>query len=187
MKKLDFYPTSDIDELAWPEENYDLSIDSPALLFFTDFQKNKPLVIDSTTPVLKVKELMQKEHVRLKLVTDDKKHFTGVISSDDLIERKIVQKVSEGIERHEIIVSELMIPKKNLKALDWLDISKTTTSISDVITALQNNGERHCLVLDRENHKIRGIFSASDISRMLRLDIDIQEKTSFSKVFTATL
>jgi CBS domain containing-hemolysin-like protein len=185
MKKLDFYPTTNIDELAWPEENYDLTIDSSALLFFTDFQNNKPLVVESSSPVLKVKELMQKEHVRLKFVVDEKEHFIGVVSSDDIIERKIVQKVSEGLERAEIVVADLMTPKKNLKALDWQDISKAT--ISDVITALQNNGERHCLVLDRENHKIRGIFSASDISRRLRLNIDIQEKTSFSKVFTATL
>ncbi|MBJ7539599.1 CBS domain-containing protein [Marinomonas transparens] len=185
MKKLNLYPTSEIDELAWPEETQDLSTDSPAILFFTDFQKNKPLVIESTSSVLKVKELMQKEHVRLKLVIDNKNQFAGVISSDDLIERKIVQKVSEGLEREEIDVSELMTPKKGLKALDWSDISKAT--ISDVITALENSGERHCLVIDREKHKIRGIFSASDISRMLRLNIDIQEKTSFSKVFTATL
>tara|TARA_R110001606_G_scaffold95701_1_gene211740 strand:- start:139 stop:696 length:558 start_codon:yes stop_codon:yes gene_type:complete len=185
MKILDFHPTTEIDELAWPEENYDLTIDSPALLFFTDFQNNKPLVVESTSSVLNVKELMQKEHVRLKFVIDDKKHFIGVVSSDDIIERKIVQKVSEGLERAEIVVAELMTPKKDLKALDWKNIS--TASISDVITALKNNGERHCLVLDRENHKIRGIFSASDISRRLRLNIDIQEKTSFSKVFTATL
>ncbi|MBU1293539.1 MAG: CBS domain-containing protein [Gammaproteobacteria bacterium] len=185
MKTLDFYSTTEIDELAWPEENYDLTIDSSALLFFTDFKNNKPLVVESTIPVLTAKELMQKEHVRLKFVIDEKKHFIGVVSSDDIIERKIVQKVSEGLERAEIVVADLMTAKKNLKALDWQDISKAT--ISDVITALKNNGERHCLVLDRENHEIRGIFSASDISRRLRLNIDIQEKTSFSKVFTATL
>lgn len=185
MKTLDFYPTTDIDELAWPEENYDLTIDSPALSFFTDFQNNKPLIVQSTWSVLNVKELMQKEHVRLKFVIDENKHFIGVVSADDLIERKIVQKVSEGLERSEIVVADLMTAKKNLKALDWQDISKA--SISDVITALKNDGERHCLVMDRENHKIRGIFSASDISRRLRLNIDIQEKTSFSKVFTATL
>ena len=185
MKKLDFYPTTNIDELAWPEENYDLTIDSPALAFFTDFQNIKPLVIESTASVLRVKELMQKEHVRLKLVVDEKKHFIGVVSSDDLIERKIVQKVSEGLERNEIVVAELMTAKKHLKALDWKDISKA--SISVVINALKDNGERHCLVIDHENHKIRGIFSASDISRRLRLNIDIQEKTSFSKVFVATL
>ncbi|MGP3426983.1 CBS domain-containing protein, partial [Escherichia coli] len=108
MKILDFYPTTEIDELAWPEENYDLTIDSSALLFFTDFKNNKPLVVESTIPVLTAKELMQKEHVRLKFVIDEKKHFIGVVSSDDIIERKIVQKVSEGLERSEIVVADLM-------------------------------------------------------------------------------
>jgi len=60
-------------------------------------------------------------------------------------------------------------------------------SISDVIDILQDNGEQHCLMIDREKHHIRGVFSASDISRKLHLPIDIQEKSSFYRVFASAL
>jgi CBS-domain-containing membrane protein len=77
-----------------------------------------------------------------------------------------------------------MRPKKNLSTLDYNELSRAT--IGDVIIALKDSGQQHCLVVDKDSNKIRGIFSASDISRKLHLSIDIQEKSSFYKVFSAT-
>lgn len=184
MKPLSFYHTSEIDELAWPEENQDLSLKSPALIFFTDFLEVKPLVIESTVLAVDVKKLMMKMHVRMQFVINETGEFIGIISAEDLIDRRFVQKVSQGVRREEIALTELMTYKRELKALDFHEVSRAT--ISDVINALKESGGQHCLVIDRENHKIRGIFSASDISRKLHLPIDIQDKSSFYKVFTAT-
>lgn len=184
MKSLNFYPTSSFDELAWPEERQDLSLKSSALYFFTDFLVSTPLVIDSNVTALEAKKLMQKTHVRLKLVINESNEFIGIISAEDLIDRKIVQKVSEGVKRHEIALTEFLTSKKDLKALDYQEVSKA--SIADVISVLKNSGEQHCLVIDRETHKIRGVFSASDISRKLHLPIDIHDRSSFYKVFAAT-
>ena len=78
-----------------------------------------------------------------------------------------------------------MRSKNDLSALDYNQLANAT--IGDVISALKNSGQQHCLVVDKESNKIRGIFSASDISRMLQLPIDIQEKSSFYKVFVATV
>ncbi|MBL4763452.1 MAG: CBS domain-containing protein [Gammaproteobacteria bacterium] len=184
MKTLNFHPTSEIDELAWPEEEKNLSLESSALSFFTDFLQIKPLVIESTVSAVEAKKLMQKAHVRMKVIINEKNQFIGVISAEDIIERKIVQKVSEGTKRDEVALTELMTSKRDLRALDYNEVSKST--IADVIAVLKNSGEQHCLVIDRETHKIRGIFSASDISRKLHLPIDIQDKSSFYKVFSAT-
>lgn len=184
MKPLNFYPTTDIDALAQPHEKQDLSLDSPALLFFTDFLDTTPLVIDSNVSAVDAKKLMQKTHVRLKLVINEKNQFIGIISAEDLTDRRIIQKISKGVKRDEIMLTELMTSKRDLKALDYLEISRT--SVANVIAALKNSGDQHCLVIDRDTHKIRGVFSASDISRKLHLDIDIQDRSSFYKVFSAT-
>jgi CBS domain containing-hemolysin-like protein len=184
MKARNFYPVSAIDDLAWPEQQQELTLKSPALSFFTDFKEISPLTIESTMPAIDVKNLMQQMHVHLQIVTDDKGSFMGIITSDDLIERRIVQKVSEGVKRNEVALTELMTSKKDLKALDYQEVVKL--SISEVIEALKDNGKQHCLVVDRDNHKIRGIFSAREISKKLNLPIDIQDKASFYKVFSMT-
>lgn len=184
MKTLHFYNSSDIKQLAKPEETQQLSVNSSALEFFTDFTQTQPLVIESSISAVEVKKLMQKAHVRMKFVIDDKDQFIGIVSADELIDRRLVQKISEGFKRDEVPLTDFMIPKSALKALDYAEVSQAT--IGDVITMLKNSGERHCLVIDREHNLVRGIFSASDLSRKLQLPIDIHDKPSFYKVFAAT-
>lgn len=184
MNALNLYPTTDVDDLAWPEEMEGLTMESPALNFFTDFKEVMPLVVESTVPAIEAKRLMQKTHVRLKFVLNDSGQFVGIISADDLIDRIIMQKVSEGMRRDEIELSDFMTPRRDLKALDYQEVVKA--SISEVVSKLKDSGHQHCLVVDRDKHKIRGIFSASDISRKLHLPINIQDKSSFYKVFSVT-
>lgn len=185
MKKLHLYSASNIEDMAWPEEIQSISSATPALHFFTDFKYNRPLVIDSSISAVDVQKLMKKAHVRLKFVIDEHSKFLGVISNDELIDSIIVKKISEGFGRQEVLVTDLMRSKSELLALDYNELAQAT--IGDVISALKDSGQQHCLVVDQASNKIRGIFSASDISRMLQLPIDIQEKSSFYKVFVATV
>lgn len=183
MKKLNFYLTEEIHELAWPEEEKNFSMATPAILFLTDFTRVRPLIIEASVSAIEAKNYMRTTHVRLKLVVDENKKFIGVVSADDLIDRRLVQKISEGHERETLSVTQFMTPRKDLKAFDIKELS--TASIGDVIDALKDSGQQHCLVIDRDHNLIRGIFSASDISRKLHLPIDIQDKSSFLRVFAA--
>jgi CBS domain containing-hemolysin-like protein len=185
MKKLHLFSALDIEELAWPEKIQSISVETPALHFFTDFNKNRPFIIDSSVSAIDVQNLMKKAHVRLKFVINEKDKFLGVISTDDLIETLLVKKISEGFKREEILVTDLMRTKNDLYALDYNEVANAT--VGDVIAVLKNSGQQHCLVIDKESKKIRGIFSASDISRMLHLPINIQEKSSFYKVYSTTI
>ena len=182
MNNLKLYSTQDINEINWPENSTNYNLHSPALCFFTDFTKTTPMVIEPSTPVIDVKKLMQKAHVRLQMILDKNEQFIGIITDEDVIERKIVQKTSKDVSREEVTVVDLMTPKKELMALDFDEIS--SCNIAAVITVLKDNGQRHSLVIDRESNKIRGIFSASDISRKLHLEVDIQDNPSFAKVFS---
>lgn len=183
MKKLTLYPVSGIDELAWPEEMSLLSLQTPAVEFFTDFCFVEPLVIDSSVAAVQARDMMIKTHVRLKFVVDKDNDFIGVISADDLAERKLVQKVAEGFRREDIAVTDLMTPKADLMALGMADVERAT--IGDVVSLLKDSHQQHCLVVEPAMHKVRGIFSSSDISRKLKLPIDIQDRSDFYRVFSA--
>ncbi len=183
MKTLNFYSTSEIADLAWPEETEHLSLHSLAMDFFTDFNRTEPLIIESTISALEIKQLMQKEHTDMKLVIDAKGHFIGIITRDDLIERKFMQKISKGITIEDVSVTDLMTPKRDLLALDFEEVSKS--SIADIIAFLKQNGKQHTLVIDHDTHKIRGIFSARDISEKLHQPIDVQDRESFYRLFSA--
>jgi len=75
----------------------------------------------------------------------------------------------------------MMISRNDLHAFSYADIKKA--NINDVINTLKNYGLRHCLVIDRENHHIRGVISSSDIARKLQLPIEINTAKSFSRIF----
>jgi CBS domain containing-hemolysin-like protein len=180
---LAFYDAQPVDELAWPEENQDITMRTSALEVFTDFNQYKPLVIESTTSAIEARSLMQKAHVRLKMVVDSKDHFLGVISFDDLDKQAVIAKVSEGYKQEELCVTDFMRRRFDLKGFSYSELAKSR--ISDVVNALKGSEHQHCLVIDRETHKIRGIISASDIARKLHLQIDIENSSSFLNIFKA--
>lgn len=182
MNLSSFYMGTEIVDLASPKDQIGLSMESSALEFFTDFTKSEPLVIDSSATALEVKSQMQKEHVWMKLVLNEQGHFIGIITADDLADRVIVQKISEGFKREEILVTELMVPKRALKALDYSQVSRA--NIADVVAVLKDSGQQHCLVVDKG--EVRGVFSARDLSKKLHLPITIVDKSMFLKVFSAT-
>ncbi|MDF1690535.1 MAG: CBS domain-containing protein [Cycloclasticus sp.] len=185
MKNLTFYDTTPFDELAWPERNNNITLDSSALEVFTDFNQIKPLVIESSISAIDAEKLMQKAHVHLKIVVDSNNHFLGIVSLEDLNCQEILKRISKGDNREELSVTDFMRRRKSLKAVDYSELEKA--SIDTVIGALKSNNQQHCLVIDREQHKIRGIISARDIARKLHLPLNIASDSTFVGIFQAVL
>lgn len=183
MKKLTLHAVEAIDELAWPDNHQEHTLYSSALDVFTDFKNVKPLVIDAHSSAIEVEHLMKKAHVRLKLVVDKKEHFIGLISYDLLSSQEIVKKLGKGDLRENLLISDFMIPKSELKAIAYADI--VNAKIGDVIETLKAAGQQHCLVTDHEDHTIRGVLSANDIAKKLQLEIDVSTPTSFASIFEA--
>lgn len=181
MKDLSLYNLESIDNITYPEHYQQITIDSPASHIFTDFKYTNPLIIDVDTLASDALKLMIKAHVQMKIVVSDNKDFLGIISTKELSERHIITEIAKGLHREEISVGDMMLRRDSLQAFDYQSIEKAT--VKDVINALKTNGLSHCLVLDRENHEIRGVISASDITRKLHLPIEINTKTSFSELF----
>lgn len=183
MTKLNLHSVSSVDELAYPNQASGLTLESSALKFFTDFQNNEPLIIDASVSAGDARQMMISTHVRLKLVVNRANSFVGVISAQNLSEQNILRyTLADKSHLDDLVVEDLMTRKRDLMALDLNEIN--SASIGDVVSLLKDNSQQHCLVVDGETHQIRGIFSASDISRKLRLPINIHEQSSFYRVFS---
>lgn len=169
--------------LVHPEEFNEITLDSPALAIFTDFKKHMPLEIEADTTALQAQYLMRKSHVHLKLVVDDSDELIGIISLSDLDEQKLVMLQNKGIDRELILVRDLMLPRTEIKVLDFKQL--LNASIADVVEALKLKGAQHCLVVESEYNQIRGLISASDIARRLHIPLQIELPTTFVDIFVA--
>lgn len=183
MKKIHLMSLDNVEHLVQPEDFNEITTNSPALTIFTDFKQHLPLVIDADTPAMQADYLMKKAHVRLKLVVDENDELIGTISLQELNEQHIQILQNQGLDRDDINVRDLMIPRAQQKVVDYQQLVDAT--IGDVLDALQKNGTLHCLVVDRDQHQIRGIISASDIARRLHIPVEIATPTTFVDIFKA--
>ncbi|MCX4187015.1 CBS domain-containing protein [Methylophaga sp. OBS4] len=183
MKKIHLMALDNVEHLVQPEDFNEITIDSPALTIFTDFKQHLPLVIDADTPAMQADYLMKKAHVRLKLVVDENNELIGTISLQELNGQHIQILQNQGIDREDINVRDLMIPRSQQKVVNYQQLVDAT--IGDVLDALQKNGTSHCLVVDKDQHQIRGIISASDIARRLHIPVEIATPTTFIDIFKA--
>lgn len=181
MKNLKLYNLESVDNIVYPENYEQVTINSPAELIFTDFKYIKPLIIEDDTLAADALKLMAKAHVQMKIVVSVNGDFLGIVSSKELSEQNIMAEIARGVDREDLHVRDMMLPRDTLKALDHENIKNST--VNDVVNLLKNNGLSHCLVLDRQHHHIRGVISSSDIARKLHLPIEINTKTSFSQLF----
>tara|TARA_R110000787_G_scaffold93570_2_gene195871 strand:+ start:1373 stop:1948 length:576 start_codon:yes stop_codon:yes gene_type:complete len=183
MKKLHLVNLTATDNIVTPELFEEINLQSPAVKIFTDFKDHKALMIEGDTLAVTALQLMLKTHVRMNIVVSENNDFIGIISSNELSEQQIVAKLSKGVCREDVLVKDLMIPKSDFHAFDYSEL--LTASVSDVVSTLENYQLRHCLVLDRTSHHIRGVISSCDIARKLHMHMDLNIKQSFGSIYEA--
>ena len=184
MKNIKLINLDANDHLVHPEEFDEITLTSPALSVFTDFKAHIPLEVEAHIPAIDAKYMMQKAHVRLKIVVDNSTELVGTISLSQLSNQNILIHQHKGLDRDDILVKHLMTPRAEVKVLTYKDITNST--IADIIEALKKHGTQHCLVVESEGHQIRGIVSTSDIARRLHIPLDIESKTTtFADIFKA--
>ncbi len=183
MHALNLYKTETIDTLAWPVVENTITVDSPAMAVFTDFKQHLPHVLDERTPATKVEAIMRQSHVRMMLVVNSDNRFIGLVTSHDVGEQQLLQRLTElKVSREELTVSDFVRPKTSLLSFDFAELARS--SVGDVIETLKDYGQHHCLVMDRASHEVRGVISVSDIARELKLPLDIQGRPTFAELIT---
>ncbi len=181
MKTLALYSVENIDHLVQPADFDGTTLQSPALAVVTDFKHNEPNMIDGHTAARDALHMMQREHSKLKLVVDQQGELVGLLPVEQLSEQAMMRHIAFGASRDDIRVTDVMRPRERIKALAYQQLQHC--SISDVVNTLQSSGEQHCVVIDRENHQIRGVISAQDIARRLKIPLHIQQAPTFLHIF----
>lgn len=181
MHSLHLYQTESVDKLAWPVVTHAITLKSSAMTIFTDFKQHVPHVVDVDTPAIELERLMKKSHIKMQLVLNAKGQFVGIVSLNDLTEQAIMQKTTQlGLAREELRAGDFLRSKTSLQSFDYDEL--TRSCVGDVVETLKDNGQQHCLVLDRDAHEVRGVISVSDVARTLKLPLDIQAQPSFSSL-----
>ncbi len=187
----EFYPlrlqdNSEVENLLTPEFTSDqVSLRSPANEVMTDFALTSPVTVSEDTQVDDALERMKSQHVRMLFVTTQADKFVGVITARDISGTKaMVHMNSCGVSRQEVLVSDIMLSKASLRSLTFDQVRHSR--IGDVMLTLKSSGDQHLLVVDETElgiKRIRGVVSASDISRKLKVGFDIMyEAKSFAEI-----
>lgn len=154
-----------------------VSIDDPAETVMTDFRVVRALTIQPTTSMQSANNKMIANGVRMLLVVDIHNFVIGLITATDILGEKPVRIVQErGIDRTEILVSDIMTPRDRLEAVDLRDLAHAR--VGHVVATLRAMGRRHALVVatdDMGRQSVRGLFSATQVEKQLGTSIETPE------------
>ena len=152
----------------------DVALDDAAVEVMTDLNEITPFNIEPTASIDATNEKMIACGVRLLFVTDIDNNLIGIVTAKDIMGEKPVKYIREhGGKREDIIVQDIMTPKKSLDVLSYNDVKRA--SVGDIIETLNMLGRQHTLVeeiSDKGATIIRGIFSSAQISRQLGVTIE---------------
>ena len=146
---------------------------NPALDAMTDLRHVTPATIEPEASLHKAEERMKHTQVRLLFVMDPDRELLGLVTLNDIHgERPLRVQRDLSITHAEIRVSDIMTPIDHLETLSMHEVEDAR--IGDIIQTLKRSGRQHALVVERtrEGPVIRGIFSATRISRQLGMPLD---------------
>ncbi|WP_286238242.1 CBS domain-containing protein [Neptuniibacter halophilus] len=178
--------TADVDYVFTPElADSRTTLNSPAIDVFTDFHQVRPVTVSESISVQEALEYMKSQHVRLLFAIDSHDNFTGIVTSADILGRKVMAFMQkDGISREQVQVRHIMLGKLSIRALTYDQL--VDARVGDVMLTLKNSGDQHVVVVEQNregNSGIRGIISASDISRCLRIGFNVMyEAKSFADI-----
>ncbi len=182
MTALHLSKLSSTDHLVNPMETTTLSPQSPAVQILNDFKQYKPPVIEWRTRAIDAQRHLRFSHMFYCIVVDDQNECIGIIDQCLLSGEKIIQEVSKGIHREDILVSDLMIKREAIFAFSFSELGKS--QVFDVLETLNRQGLEYSLVVDEFNHEIRGILSAKEIAEQLEIELESKSRPSFAEIFS---
>jgi CBS domain containing-hemolysin-like protein len=112
--------------------------------------------------------------VHLLLVINEEGHFQGILSSEDVWGEKPIKMIQERrIHRDQVLVRTIMVPYSEITAFDF-DLIKSA-KVGHIVKTLSEHKQHYALAVspctETQVQLIRGIFTASQISKQLHIDI----------------
>jgi signal-transduction protein with cAMP-binding, CBS, and nucleotidyltransferase domain len=151
-----------------------VTLESPATMLVTDFNVSHPHTLPTGSSIGQAQETMKQAGVGLLMLIDPNGKFTGVINARELIggRRITLAMQKHQLGRDEVTVEMIQTPRSELHSLSYAKISHA--SVGDLVETLKTSGDQHVLITEPDGSggsRIRGIISASNISRALGVDL----------------
>jgi CBS domain-containing protein len=176
--------------VAGPHGDAPLSMDSPALDFYTDLTRVPAATIEESASVDDANRNMIRRGVRSLLVIDHERRLLGLLTATDVISEKPVQAAHQrGVTLSDVQVRDIMTPTTQIEAFEYEDFARA--AVGRIVAALRNAGRQHGLVVRRQgnahNHElIQGIVSLTQIASALGVAIDLPgHARSFAEIEAA--
>jgi CBS-domain-containing membrane protein len=186
FRHLRVQDTSDVDHLLSPAQvRPPCTLRSPALDAMTDFFKTAPVTVSAQLGVDEALEWMKSQHVRMLFVLNEQEQFAGVITARDIAGTQAMAYAQQnGIARSDVQVRHIMLGKARIRCLTFDQVADAT--IGDLMLTMQGSGDQHVVVVDEGYagvKRVRGVISASDISRLLKVSFDVMyEAKTFAEI-----
>ncbi|PIZ05121.1 MAG: hypothetical protein COY58_00745 [Gammaproteobacteria bacterium CG_4_10_14_0_8_um_filter_38_16] len=150
-------------------------MDDPAISVMIDFTLTPAHIITPNDTMDHAISEMEVSGVHLLLVINEEGHFQGIISSEDVWGEKPIKLIQERrVHRDQVLVRAIMVPYTEITALDFFMIK--TAKVGHIVKTLSEHKQHYALAVspsttDANIQTIRGIFTASQISKQLHTDI----------------
>ncbi len=161
-----------------PEEPPELvHFHDPAMLVFTDFSRVYPVTVTAEKSIDYALQKMKNSGIRLLIVVNRKHHMIGLISADRIMGDEPVRLAEENQLDHDAItVSMLMEPQKTIQVVEMSHLRDAM--VGHIVATLHHLEQKYLLVVDAG--VVRGLFSASQISKQLGRNIHDEESPAHS-------
>jgi len=148
--------------------------DSPAIEAMTDFSRVQAVTISPAASLAEANAIMISRGVRLLMVVGPDDAVLGLITARDILGEKPMQILQARQGKHEeLSVKDLMCP---ITHIDTLYLSEVLNArVIDILNSLKKQGRQHIMVEDVDpatgTPRVRGIFSATQIGRLLGVPV----------------
>lgn len=154
-----------------------VKLEDPAIKVMTDLSTITAVTISPSCTLDEANDRMKRMKIKLLFVTDAKNRIIGLITFSDIQgERPIQFQQSNGVSRSEICVLDIMTGIENIDVLEWSVIENA--KVGDIAMTMRKLNRQHALVLDNPSdnaYRIRGIFSTTQLSKLLGVYIETNE------------
>lgn len=151
-----------------------IGADSPAIEAMTDFSRTTVVTITADASLAEANAMMISRGVRLLMVLGADEQVRGLITARDLLGEKPMQLAqARGCKRDDLSVKDMMCA---VAQIDTLYLNEVLNArVADILDALKQLGRQHIMVEDVDPAtglpRVRGIFSATQIGRLLGVPV----------------
>jgi CBS domain-containing protein len=148
----------------------------PAISVMTDFHERSAVTVADQSPIDAALDHMKHAGVRAAFVLDEtRKQVLGIITAYDIQGEKPIRHLQavgcthRTCSRDDVLVHDIMEKVEHWQAADVKDVERAT--VGEVMETMRATGRTHIAVVEKVNgqgERLRGLFSAAKIMRLLR-------------------